>query len=63
MKRVLALCLIGFLAACGGDQSRVINNQSTMGQELIDLKKAYDEGLITEKEYNKARRQILRGQR
>jgi hypothetical protein len=29
------------------------------GQELSDLDKAYKDGIITEKEYNKAKKEIL----
>jgi len=31
-----------------------------MGQELLDLKKAYDEGVITEREYERAKKDIMR---
>lgn len=30
-----------------------------MGQELTDLKKAYDAGIISEKEYEKSKKDIL----
>ena len=32
---------------------------TTMGQELQDLKKSLDEGIITEKEYERAKKDIL----
>ncbi len=32
-----------------------------MGQELQDLKTAYDKGLINEREYNEQRNKILSG--
>jgi Short C-terminal domain len=32
-----------------------------MGQELQDLKGAYDKGIITEREYNQQREKLLRG--
>ncbi|CAB5079361.1 hypothetical protein D3OALGA1CA_1544 [Olavius algarvensis associated proteobacterium Delta 3] len=31
-----------------------------MGQELIDVKKAFDEGVITEREYERAKKDILK---
>lgn len=31
-----------------------------MGQELTDLKKAYDTGVINEKEYEKSKKNILK---
>lgn len=59
---VLALsCLL--LAACGGGGSRPVQNTTTMtttkGGELMDLKKAFDEGIISEREYDKQRKIIL----
>jgi hypothetical protein len=31
----------------------------TLGQQLIDLDKAYKEGVITEKEYNKSKKALM----
>ena len=31
-----------------------------MGQELTDLKKAYDDGIISEKEYERSKERILK---
>jgi len=50
---ILIMLLITSLASCiavgsGGEKS---NNQPTLGQQLIDLKKAKDEGAITQQEY------------
>lgn len=49
------------LVACGGGGSRTVQNTNTTtkGQELIDLKKAYDSDIINEREYNNQREQIL----
>ena len=33
---------------------------TTIGQELMDLEKAYKEGLISKKEYNKQKKKILK---
>lgn len=60
---VLALsCLL--IGACGGGGSRPVQNTTTMtttkGGELLDLKKAYDSGIITEREYDKQREIILK---
>ena len=49
------------LAGCGGGgaDSTVHNTTVSKGQALIDLKKAYDSGAISEREYEKQREKIL----
>ena len=59
--RVLPTVLIAstlLLTGCGGNTS-VTNTGTTMGQELQDLEEARKENLISEEEYNKARKSIL----
>jgi uncharacterized membrane protein len=55
----LVLSLI-VTAGCGGGSTSVQAQTTTMGQELTDLKKAYDSGVITEKEYEKSKAKILK---
>jgi uncharacterized membrane protein len=55
---IMALTLS--LTACGGSSTKTtVNNQETQGKQLMDLKEAYDKGVITEKEYEKAKEDIL----
>jgi len=54
----LALATV-LIAGCGGGDSSVQASTTTVGQELTDLKKAYDEGIITEKEYEESKERIL----
>ena len=49
----------GFIG-CGGGGADIKATNTTVGQELIDLDKAYKEGIITEKEYNKSKKEILK---
>lgn len=58
---LVPLCAGFLLTACGGGGARStqITNATTKGQELMDLKKAYDSGLLTEREYNKQRQAVL----
>lgn len=53
---VIALALT--LTACGG--STTVQQTETQGQQLMDLKEAYDKGVISEKEYNATKKKILK---
>jgi hypothetical protein len=65
MKKTIAcivcgLLLMGFVISCGGGGAKVDARGTTVGQELIDLDKAYKEGVITEKQYNDQKKAILK---
>ncbi|MFD2262031.1 SHOCT domain-containing protein [Lacibacterium aquatile] len=48
------------LAACGGDaETTTAVRGTTTGQSLIDLRRAYEQGLITQTEYEERRSDIL----
>lgn len=55
---VIALSL--GLSACGGGGATTAIETQTTGQQLIDLKAALDAGVITQREYDAKRQQILR---
>jgi hypothetical protein len=60
---ILVLCglfLLG-VAACGGGGADVKSEvtTTTVGQQLMDLKKALDSGAMTKDEYEKERKKIL----
>jgi uncharacterized membrane protein len=55
---LLVFCF-AMLTACGGSDNTVVTTTTTQGQELQDLKKSYDQGIITEKEYENAKEEIL----
>ena len=71
MKRITMWMLVGLIAAsvaltgCGGGGAKVESKTktTTLGQELLDIDKAYKDGVITEKEYQKAKEQLLKGKR
>ena len=53
------------VAGCGGGgaksstTTKQTTTTTTMGQELQDLNKAYEDGLITDSQYEKAKKDIL----
>jgi hypothetical protein len=47
------------LTACGGGGASMQASTTTMGQELMDLEESYKQGIISEKEYEKAKKTIL----
>lgn len=53
------LAALTFTTGCGSTKPNVESSQTT-GQELLDLKTAYDEGIITEKEYERKKKEILK---
>lgn len=66
MTRILIGCLLAVslvsVSACGfrSAKSSSTVNTTTTGQQLIDLKTALDDGAITESEYEKKRKEILK---
>ena len=59
---VVVLVCVNF-TACGGSKKDVKSEPSTvtttLGQELQDLDKAYKDGIITQKEYDKAKKRLI----
>lgn len=47
------------LTACGSSTSTAVD-ATTTGQQLTDLKKALDEGVISKSEYEHKRKEILK---
>lgn len=66
-KSILLAMSLGsllMLAGCGGggasSDTSVKNTTVSKGQALIDLKKAYDSGAMSESEYEDAREKVLK---
>ena len=50
------------IAGCGGGtdvKTETSSYSTTLGQELKDLEEAYKKGIISEKEYNKAKESLI----
>lgn len=49
------------ISGCGGGGAKVKseNYSTTLGQELQDLEAAYKKGIITEKQYNEAKKALI----
>lgn len=48
------------LTGCGGGGTEIKASSTTLGQELIDLQDAYDKGVITEEEFKKSKKKLLK---
>ena len=62
-QALMSIIVCGLLAGCawsiGDGKDHAVTKQPTRGQELIDLKKARDQGAITPEEYENQKKQIL----
>ena len=56
----LMLLMTFSLTGCGGGGATMEARTTTTGQELLDLDKAYKAGLMTEKEYDKKKKEIMK---
>jgi hypothetical protein len=58
---VMGLFLAGALTGCGGGEQVVRPTVSvSVGQQLIDLKKAHDSGALSDKEYQSQKSKLIK---
>ena len=61
--RIVAIILVLMVGmsfiGCGGGGAKVQQSNTTIGQELIDLEKAYNDKIITKKQYDQQKKKIL----
>ncbi|MDA9716098.1 SHOCT domain-containing protein [Candidatus Marinimicrobia bacterium] len=64
-QKIMVLMLASLIISCGsfneGQAELHINKNISTGQELLDLKAALDEGIITKEEFDKLREDIING--
>ena len=60
---VLIMLVSVSVVSCGGKKTQSdvepVTTTTTLGQELMDLDKAYKDGIITQKEYEKAKKALI----
>jgi uncharacterized membrane protein len=55
------VALVLGLSACGGSSTKTtVTSTETQGKQLMDLKEAYEKGVITESEYKRTKNEILK---
>jgi hypothetical protein len=63
MLAMAGAVVLSLLSGCawsiGGQKEAAVTARPTAGQELVDLKKARDQGAITEEEYQAKKQRIM----
>ncbi|MEE4203635.1 MAG: SHOCT domain-containing protein [Halieaceae bacterium] len=59
MRLFAAVAVLALLSGCLSVDSDDVIHEPTTGQQLIDLNRAHEQGLISDEEYKRERREIL----
>lgn len=60
LARILTVTLAIVLCSCGGRAKTTVDVSPNKGQELLDLQKAHSQGILTDSEYEKQKKKILK---
>ena len=57
---VAATLAVSLLPGCASSSRTQINQSASVGQQLQDLEKSYKDGIITQKEYERLKKAIIK---
>ncbi len=57
---IFTIVMGGLFVGCSGGGAQLQQSNVSLGQELTDLQTAYEKGIISEKEYKRAKKDILK---
>ncbi len=57
---IFTIVMGGVFVGCSGGGATVQQSNTTLGQELTDLQEAYEKGIITQREYERAKKELLK---
>lgn len=60
LSSVLLVAVSSSLTSCFSSSKVQSKNEASVGQQLTDLERAYQQGIITEKEYLKLKKAIIK---
>lgn len=63
LATMMIVVMVGLSGCCGGGstvKNQTTTTTTTLGDELKALKDAYDQGIISEKEYNESKERIIK---
>ena len=60
LSSVVLTALSASLTGCGSDPKVTNTHQASVGQQLLDLESARNQGIITEREYNRLKKAVIK---